>query len=153
MKKIKVFVTNISSDKLVAYSEKQNVALHHLVCNCRMDGSDEIYENVKRILSDQEYDCVKTNGYYLIPVEKPLSENQSFDNDFFKMEKERSVFLCKAQRLDNGKTIIGFPVEAGYDHSYLIPVENIENSYFGGNNEVTIELELIRVLKHTIKTL
>lgn len=67
MKKIKILVTNITSDELVQHTE--DVALHHIVCDHTAEGTDSVRKQALMICSYAEYENIMENGYYELDCE------------------------------------------------------------------------------------
>lgn len=64
----KVYVTNITSDKIIA-ADYIPSGLHKMVCDCRYESGLNEYQ-VVRILYPSEYQCVKSFGFFCIPIDE-----------------------------------------------------------------------------------
>lgn len=62
----KVYVTNITSDKIVA-KELIEGGLHKIVCDCDC-GNGHIYRQQTEIFSREGYENVLKKGYFIVPV-------------------------------------------------------------------------------------
>lgn len=63
MQYCKIIVTNITSDEIV---DCLGIKLHHVICDCTVENTNNTEKAVSRIFSKQEYEMISKYGYYLV---------------------------------------------------------------------------------------
>ena len=64
---------------------------------------------------------------------------------------KENMGLFSAQRLSDGKEVVGFFLRYGKLFGYIVEKDSFYNTHIDGEDETTVTLKLTRIMENTLK--